>query len=90
MSNTAQNTAGPDGAPPAPREPEGPTEVQRRILLDFADDTRTRHTRSTSAEWAEEGPALLEAGWIARSAAVGHAHYLTDAGREALKRTEGR
>jgi hypothetical protein len=65
------------------------TEVQIRILEDFADQRHTRHTRSTQEEWSENKIELLKLGWIALGSAIaGNAHYITEEGLAALKKAK--
>lgn len=65
------------------------TEVQRRILEDFADQKHTRHSRSTMQEWNENKNELLKLGWLANGSAIaGYFHYLTDEGLAALKKAK--
>jgi hypothetical protein len=63
-----------------------PTDVQRRILEDFADpNPMTRHTRSRAVEFRAELPKLLSLGWLARGrASNGQAHFITAGGRAAI------
>jgi hypothetical protein len=65
------------------------TEVQIRILEDFADHKHTRHTRSTAQEWTMNVDWLIKLGWIARGSAIaGNAHYITEEGLAALKKAK--
>jgi hypothetical protein len=60
------------------------TEVQIRLLADFADENiSTRHTRTTSLEWRENRQALLNAGLLRVSGAPPF-YQLTAAGRAVL------
>lgn len=68
------------------------TDVQRRILEDFADKTLVKlyrqdgRVRATQAEWDAEREAILQAGWLESGFAIaGDGHHVTDAGRAALK-----
>lgn len=68
------------------------TDVQRRILEDFADPNLVRRyrqdgrVRSTEAEWRAEREAILQAGWLESGFAIaGDGHRVTDAGKAALK-----
>ena len=63
-----------------------PTELQRRILEDFADgDPRTRHTRALFNESRDELPKLIKLGWLAHGdPKKGKWHYITEAGLAVL------
>lgn len=58
------------------------TDVQRRILEDLAKRTR----QSSREEWEAERENLEREGWIQSGLAIaGAGHYVTDAGKAALK-----
>ena len=63
------------------------TDVQQRILEDFADpDLSTRHSRSSQEEWRDNRATLLHCGLLgAGLAREGEAHYITAPGLASLE-----
>jgi hypothetical protein len=68
------------------------TDAQRRILEDFDDKSLVQlyrsegHVRSTRSEWDAERENILREGWLDTGIAIaGCGHYITEAGRAALK-----